>query len=58
MQRNDQASRELGQWWYDFKGTNSIELGTNEITLHRASSEDRLTVHAAPLEEKRWSSAR
>ena len=47
----DQASRELGQR-YDFKGTNSsIELGTNEITLHTAS-EDRLTALKQLLEEK------
>lgn len=47
----DQASRELGQR-YDFKGTNSsIELGTNEITLH-TSSEDRLTALTQLLEEK------
>ena len=47
----DQASRELGQR-YDFKGTNSsIELGTNEITLH-TSSEDRLTALKQLLEEK------
>ncbi|MCB1016167.1 MAG: YajQ family cyclic di-GMP-binding protein [Acidimicrobiales bacterium] len=47
----DQASRELAQR-YDFKGTNSsIELGTNEITLH-TSSEDRLTALTQLLEEK------
>ncbi|HMQ24908.1 MAG TPA: YajQ family cyclic di-GMP-binding protein [Acidimicrobiales bacterium] len=47
----DQASRELGQR-YDFKTTNSsIELGTNEITLH-TSSEDRLTALTQLLEEK------
>lgn len=47
----DQASRELGQR-YDFKGTDSsIELGTNEITLHTAS-EDRLTALKQLLEEK------
>lgn len=47
----DQASRELAQR-YDFKGTNStIELGTNEITLHTAS-EDRLTALTQLLEEK------
>ena len=47
----DQASRELGQR-YDFKGTNSsIELGTNEITLH-TSSADRLTALRQLLEEK------
>ena len=47
----DQASRELGQR-YDFKGTAStIELGTNEITLH-TSSEDRLTALKQLLEEK------
>ena len=47
----DQASRELGQR-YDFKGTNSsIELGTNEITLH-TSSEDRLRALTQLLEEK------
>ena len=47
----DQASRELAQR-YDFKGTNSsIELGTNEITLH-TSSEDRLTALKQLLEEK------
>ena len=47
----DQASRELAHR-YDFKGTNSsIELGTNEITLH-TSSEDRLTALKQLLEEK------
>ena len=47
----DQASRELAQR-YDFKGTAStIELGTNEITLH-TSSEDRLTALKQLLEEK------
>ena len=47
----DQAGRELAQR-YDFKGTNStIELGTNEITLH-TSSEDRLTALTQLLEEK------
>jgi len=47
----NQALKELSQR-YDFKGTNSsIELGTNEITLHTAS-DDRLTALTQLLEEK------
>ena len=47
----DQASREAATR-FDFKGTDStIELGTNEITLHSAT-EDRLRALHQVLEEK------
>ena len=47
----DQASREAATR-FDFKGTDStVELGTNEITLHSAT-EDRLRALHQVLEEK------
>jgi uncharacterized protein YajQ (UPF0234 family) len=47
----DQASREISNR-FDFKNTDSsIELGTNEITMHTVSA-DRLTALRQVLEEK------
>jgi uncharacterized protein YajQ (UPF0234 family) len=47
----DQASREIANR-FDFKNTDSsVELGTNEITMHTVSS-DRLTALRQVLEEK------
>jgi cyclic-di-GMP-binding protein len=47
----DQAAREISTR-FDFKGTDStVELGTDEITLH-SSTEDRLRAAYQVLEEK------